>query len=118
MSVEHAIAKAIAHPLRIEILERFPANAGGGKISPNDLAKQLGEPLTNVSYHVRMLADLGALELGETEPRRGALEHYYRVTSVGVIARQHGRSIRRALEVLNRTGIRVAPGRSRIRGTA
>jgi hypothetical protein len=46
--------------------------------SPNELAKKLGEPLTNVSYHVRMLHDLGCIELVQTEPRRGALEHYYR----------------------------------------
>jgi hypothetical protein len=49
-----------------------------GVASPNELAKRLGEPLTNVSYHVRMLHDLGCIELVETEPRRGALEHYYR----------------------------------------
>jgi hypothetical protein len=49
-----------------------------GVASPNELAKKLDEPLTNVSYHVRMLHDLGTIELVETEPRRGALEHYYR----------------------------------------
>jgi hypothetical protein len=49
-----------------------------GVASPNELAKKLDEPLTNVSYHVRMLHDLGCIELVETEPRRGALEHYYR----------------------------------------
>jgi hypothetical protein len=49
-----------------------------GVASPNELAKRLDEPLTNVSYHVRMLHDLGTIELVETEPRRGALEHYYR----------------------------------------
>ena len=49
-----------------------------GVASPNELAKRLNEPLTNVSYHVRMLHDLGCIELVETEPRRGALEHYYR----------------------------------------
>jgi hypothetical protein len=49
-----------------------------GVASPNELAKKLNEPLTNVSYHVRMLHDLGCIELVDTEPRRGALEHYYR----------------------------------------
>jgi hypothetical protein len=54
------------------------AQLNQGVASPNELAKKLGEPLTNVSYHVRMLHDLGCIELVETEPRRGALEHYYR----------------------------------------
>jgi DNA-binding transcriptional ArsR family regulator len=68
------MAKALAHPLRVQLLSLL----NEGVASPNELAKKLDEPLTNVSYHVRMLHDLGCIELVETEPRRGALEHYYR----------------------------------------
>src|SRR4051794_36119238 len=68
------MAKALAHPLRVQLL----ALLNEGVASPNELAKKLNEPLTNVSYHVRMLHDLGCIELVDTEPRRGALEHYYR----------------------------------------
>lgn len=49
-------------------------------LSPNELARHLDEPLTNVSYHVRMLHDLGVIREVKTEPRRGALEHYYAAT--------------------------------------
>ena len=48
--------------------------------APNELAKETGEPLGNVSYHVRLLADLECVELVKTEPRRGAVEHYYQAT--------------------------------------
>jgi DNA-binding transcriptional ArsR family regulator len=72
--VDSRLAKALAHPLRVQLL----AALNEGVASPNELAKKLDEPLTNVSYHVRMLHDLGTIELVETEPRRGALEHYYR----------------------------------------
>jgi DNA-binding transcriptional ArsR family regulator len=68
------MAKALAHPLRVQLLTVL----NEGVASPNELAKKLDEPLTNVSYHVRMLHDLGCIELVDTEPRRGALEHYYR----------------------------------------
>jgi hypothetical protein len=34
-----------------------------------------------VSYHIRLLHDLGAIELVATEPRRGALEHFYRAVT-------------------------------------
>ena len=37
----------------------------------------MGAPLGSVSYHVRVLADLGALQLVDQAPRRGAIEHYY-----------------------------------------
>jgi DNA-binding transcriptional ArsR family regulator len=73
-AVDSRLAKALAHPLRVQLLAALNQEVA----SPNELAKKLGEPLTNVSYHVRMLHDLGTIELVETEPRRGALEHYYR----------------------------------------
>jgi len=73
-AVDSRLAKALAHPLRVQLL----AALNEGVASPNELSKKLDEPLTNVSYHVRMLHDLGCIELVETEPRRGALEHYYR----------------------------------------
>ena len=68
------LAKALSHPLRNKILIRL----NRGVASPNELAQELGEPLGNVSYHVRALAGLGCIELVETAPRRGAVEHYYR----------------------------------------
>ena len=46
--------------------------------SPSELAGELDEPIGNVSYHMRTLADLGMVELVRTEPRRGAVEHYYK----------------------------------------
>jgi DNA-binding transcriptional ArsR family regulator len=70
------LAKAFSHPLRARILSRL----NEGVASPNELAGELGEPLGNVSYHVRALLDLGCVELVETAPRRGAVEHYYRAT--------------------------------------
>jgi hypothetical protein len=45
--------------------------------SPSELPDALGEPLGNVSYHVRILRELDCIELVRTEPRRGALEHFY-----------------------------------------
>lgn len=69
-------AKALSHPLRAAILQRL----GQRVESPGALAEELGAPLGVVSYHVRMLRDYGMVELVRTEPRRGALQHYYRAT--------------------------------------
>src|SRR6478736_4572453 len=71
---EARIAKALAHPLRARILQRL----GERVASPGDLAVELGAPLGVVSYHVRMLRDYECVELVRTEPRRGALQHFYR----------------------------------------
>src|SRR4051812_37071229 len=74
---EARIAKALAHPLRARILQRL----GERVASPGDLALELGAPLGVVSYHVRMLRDYDCVELVRTEPRRGALQHFYRATA-------------------------------------
>src|SRR3954466_1388733 len=71
------IAKALAHPLRAQILQRL----GEREASPGELADALREPLGVVSYHVRMLREYHCVELVRTVPRRGALQHYYRATA-------------------------------------
>jgi DNA-binding transcriptional ArsR family regulator len=76
--LDERLAKALSHPLRQRILQRL--NEGGVK-SPNELSQELGDPLGNVSYHVRILRELDCVELVRTEQRRGALEHYYKATA-------------------------------------
>jgi DNA-binding transcriptional ArsR family regulator len=74
--ITQQLAKALAHPLRVRILSSLHK----GISSPNQLAQELGEPLGNVSYHVKTLLDYDCVELVKTEPRRGAVEHFYRAT--------------------------------------
>src|ERR1700750_3401317 len=71
--LDEGLLKAISHPLRHRLLGMLD----GRTASPNELARELGLPLGRVSYHIRLLHDLGAIELVGTEPRRGALEHFY-----------------------------------------
>jgi DNA-binding transcriptional ArsR family regulator len=73
--LDERLAKAFSHRVRLRILERLSEH---GVASPSELADALGERLGNVSYHVRILRELDCLELVRTEPRRGALEHFYR----------------------------------------
>jgi DNA-binding transcriptional ArsR family regulator len=68
------LVKALAHPLRVQILALLDRRTS----SPKGIALELGAGLGNVSYHVRKLERLGLLELVRTAPRRGAVEHYYR----------------------------------------
>src|SRR3954447_4539113 len=74
---EARIAKALAHPLRARILQRL----GERVASPGDLATELGAPLRVVTCHARRLRDSDCVELVRTEPRRGALQHFYRATA-------------------------------------
>lgn len=40
----------------------------------------MNEGLSQVSYHIKVLKDYKLIELTRTEPRRGAVEHFYRAT--------------------------------------
>jgi DNA-binding transcriptional ArsR family regulator len=51
-----------------------------GVSSPRQIAEALHEPLGNVSYHVKILRENDAVELVDTRPVRGAVEHFYRGT--------------------------------------
>lgn len=75
--VDQKLVKALAHPLRVEILMILNERMA----SPNELSKELDEGLSQVSYHVKVLKDFDCIEMVKTEPRRGAVEHYYRATS-------------------------------------
>ena len=70
------LVKALAHPLRVQILAQLQDRTA----SPSDLAVELGAPLGNVSYHVRILAKHGLIKLVKKRPRRGAIEHMYRAS--------------------------------------
>jgi DNA-binding transcriptional ArsR family regulator len=72
--VDQRLVRAIGHPLRLRLLTIFNERVA----SPSDLAAELGEPIGNVSYHTRILARLGCVELVRTKQVRGAVEHYYR----------------------------------------
>jgi DNA-binding transcriptional ArsR family regulator len=70
----HNLLVALRHPLRRQILTTM----GDGETSPRDLAEVLGRPLSNVSYHVRVLLNCGVLELVRTRQVRGSMQHFYR----------------------------------------
>ncbi|MET0557794.1 MAG: winged helix-turn-helix domain-containing protein [Solirubrobacterales bacterium] len=73
---EQLVAKAFAHPLRVQILIILNEQV----CSPNRLSQELGRSLNLVAYHVRVLEKYDCIELVETKQRRGATEHFYRAT--------------------------------------
>jgi DNA-binding transcriptional ArsR family regulator len=74
LSLNQRLIKALAHPMRVRLL----AYMNDREWSPNELSEELNEGLSQVSYHVKVLKDFEMIEMTKTEPRRGAVEHYYR----------------------------------------
>lgn len=69
------LIKALDHGLRRRILRVM--NEAGGPISPVKMGELLDASLGNISYHVNILHDLGAVELDSLQQVRGAMEHFY-----------------------------------------
>jgi DNA-binding transcriptional ArsR family regulator len=76
--LDQRLVRVLAHPLRQQLLIMLHKH---GVTSPRELAELSGERLPNVSYHMRVLRDAGCVELVREEPRRGAIEHFYRASA-------------------------------------
>lgn len=72
--LDQRLIKGLAHPMRVRCL----AFMNDRPWSPRELSDELNEGLSQVSYHVKVLRDFELIEMTGTEPRRGAVEHYYR----------------------------------------
>jgi DNA-binding transcriptional ArsR family regulator len=69
--------RALAHPLRLRIMELF---AEGPKTTKR-VAELLGEPPTRLYHHVAALERAGLLQLKETRKNRGTVEKWYETMS-------------------------------------
>jgi DNA-binding transcriptional ArsR family regulator len=67
----------MGHPVRNDALSILNERVA----SPNEISKELGESVGHVSYHIKVLKECECIELVDTAPRRGAMEHYYRATA-------------------------------------
>src|SRR5690349_22221996 len=70
--------EGLAHPLRRRVLRLMMGQRR--EMTPRALAERLEEPLSVVSYHVRVLEQCDAVRLTRTERVRGATQHFYRCT--------------------------------------
>jgi len=92
-SLDPQLVRALAHPLRVEILEVLNER----EASPNELMDLLGYPLGNVAYHTRVLEKCDCVELVGTARRRGAVEHYFRAKPRSYIGHQDWRKVPRSV---------------------
>ena len=76
--------KAMNHPVRAAVLAILAERTS----SPAEMARELDEDLSNVSYHTKQLVELECAELVSTRPVRGALEHFYRATERSLLDKE------------------------------
>jgi DNA-binding transcriptional ArsR family regulator len=71
---EELIHKALGYPLRHTIFRIISERVA----SPVEISREIDEPVSNISHHMRVLVDLRFAEEVDSQPRRGATEHFYR----------------------------------------
>jgi DNA-binding transcriptional ArsR family regulator len=86
-TIDQNLVRAIAHPMRVRILEALQ----GRIASPTELAREFEESLGVVSYHANALLDVECLEPVGTRPRRGTIEHFYTARPRSFIGHQDWR---------------------------
>lgn len=91
--IDQRLVRALAHPLRIKILEILTERVA----SPNLISDDLETGLSHVAYHTRALDKCGCLELVDTAQRRGATEHFYKASPHSFIGDRIWRRVPRAL---------------------
>jgi predicted transcriptional regulator len=76
------LVKGLSHPVRVECLTVLTKQVA----SPRELSEILEHDLSNISYHVRTLDELGLIELVKEESIRGAVAHYYKAVERPLIS--------------------------------
>jgi DNA-binding transcriptional ArsR family regulator len=81
--IDPRLAKALEHPIRIEILTILRE----GPSSPTRIQRELESVSLNlVAHHMKVLKELDFVELVETVSKRGAKEHIYRLGRSAVLS--------------------------------
>jgi hypothetical protein len=77
-NIEDAVAYAVAHRVRVEILGYLHECPR----SPTELAKLMDYPLSKVEHHIRELVSSHSIELARVKAVRNANEHFYRAVEL------------------------------------
>jgi DNA-binding transcriptional ArsR family regulator len=86
-TIDQNLVRALAHPMRVRILEALQGRAA----SPTEMAHAFDESLGVVSYHANALLDVGCIEQVRTRPKRGTIEHFYTARPRSFIGHQDWR---------------------------
>lgn len=70
----------LRHPIRRDILARMMRSAEPK--SPRQLADAMSTPLSNVSYHARVMVQHKVLTLVDAQPVRGSIQHFYQASKL------------------------------------
>lgn len=69
------LIEALGHPIRRELLREL--HRAGEEMSPTQLCEIVGKQVSNVDYHINVLADRGILRRTKVRRVRGFKQNFY-----------------------------------------
>jgi DNA-binding transcriptional ArsR family regulator len=82
--IPEVVQYALGHRIRVHIL----ITLNEGVYTAAQLAAIIGEPLNNVSNHVRELLDAGSIEIAKKEQKANLVTYYYRAVEIPFYSRE------------------------------
>lgn len=80
--IESTLGALVSHPTRVKSYVILTERVA----SPNEIALETGLGVGHVSYHVKKLVEMGAVELIDVRPVRGANEHFYKAVKRPIVS--------------------------------
>ncbi len=77
-SASTSLTTISSHGVRLRCWAELAKRVASPKELTETLGPELKVTLSDIAYHVRVLRDIGAIEMVRSEPRRGATENFYR----------------------------------------
>lgn len=82
--IEEVVQYALGHYIRVHALIVL----NEGTYTAAQIAEIMGEPLNNVSNHLRELLDAGSIEIAKTVQKGNILQHYYRAVEISFYSKE------------------------------
>jgi DNA-binding transcriptional ArsR family regulator len=87
--IEEVVQYALGHYIRVHVLIVL----NEGTYTAAQIAKIIGEPLNNVSNHLRELLDAGSIEIAKTMQKGNIVQHYYRAVEIAFYSKEEAEQL-------------------------
>lgn len=87
--IEEVVQYGLGHYIRVHALIIL----NEGTYTAAQIAQIMGQPLNNVSNHLRELLDAGSIEIAETVQKGNIVQHYYRAVEISFYSKEEAEQL-------------------------
>jgi DNA-binding transcriptional ArsR family regulator len=87
--IEEVVQYGLGHYIRVHALIVL----NEGTYTAAQIAEIMGQPLNNVSNHLRELLDAGSIEIADTVQKGNIVQHYYRAVEISFYSKEEAEQL-------------------------